>query len=762
MVLLLRCTLTFLSLAAAVDAFRQHSCGFHRPLVSSTTGKNEFCGFSTKRRQCYTRRRRNSLRSVAMVQENGVAGAAVGEIGGLLPTTTDALNFEIKRLCSSGKVQEAQSLLSAVESQLDTSINKEGEGFPVVKPDQSTYVLVIHGLSNSPGGALKAEQLLRHMSDLSKEHACCTPKGQTYSAVIQAWSKTTKKRNIAAQHADDLLEELWSLYNNTQSKDRSAYIPTRATYTSTISAWARSGLKRRAAERAEELLEEMESFSRENSVIMLGVTTACVNAVLNAWAKSTDPSAAERCEVILKRMESLALSEGRVELQPDTVSFNTVINAFAQSGKRSAPRRAELLLQQMDKLSQEHHFPCQPDTLSFNVVINGWAKSREAAAARRADAILRHMERQNEAQYTIVKPDATTYNNVIHAWSRSKEPDAPQRADEVLKRMENAYSNGNRRARPDANTYNSIINVWAKSKHARAGERALEILNLMKHSEDDSCRPDAVTYTSVIDTLAKCESPDSVENAVALLTEMEESRDVHLKPNVRTYTSAINAIARSRENPQRAEAILERMEALEDASVEPDVVCFNAVINAWGWSQEKGKASQAHQLYQRMMDHFNSGNVNAKPDIVTCNSILNACAFDNGVEESERAATMTIAIQTLEAFQSTAPSFGWPNHVTYGNMLLCISRQMPMSDARLDLAEATFWQCARAGHVSALVISQLRNALDGERLKSLLGSALFVNTPEKFSYDMKSLPRDWRRFAPQSKHRRPNASRKTL
>jgi hypothetical protein len=110
---------------------------------------------------------------------------------------------------------------------------------------------------------------------------------------------------------------------------------------------------------------------------------------------------------------------------------------------------------------------------------------------------------------------------------------------------------------------------------------------------------------------------------------------------------------------------------------------------------------------------------------------------------------MEIAIQSLEAFQAPAPTYGWPNHITFSNMLLAIGRQMPMSEMRLDLAEATFWQCCKAGHVSALVISHLRNALDEKRLKSVMGSALFVNRADAFSYDMRRLPREWRRCAPQ-------------
>jgi len=220
---------------------------------------------------------------------------------------------------------------------------------------------------------------------------------------------------------------------------------------------------------------------------------------------------------------------------------------------------------------------------------------------------------------------------------------------------------------------------------------------------------------------------------------------------------AINTIARSRKHPERAEAILDRVESLYESGqldVQPDTVCYNAVINALGWSDMKRKSEKAYRLYQRMMEAYESGrNSSVKPDIITCNSILNACAFERADSDADRAAAVEIAIQSLEAFQAPAPKYGWPNQITYSNMLLTIGRQMPMNDRRLDLAEATFWQCCKAGHVSALVISHLRIALDAERLQSILGSALIVNRDDKFSYDMRKLPHEWRRFAPQQKDR---------
>lgn len=80
---------------------------------------------------------------------------------------------------------------------------------------------------------------------------------------------------MSPDRAEALLHKCWYVFNATGDE---SWLPTQATYTSVITAWARSNQKKRAAERAEELLEEMEFL--HHTYPHLEPTTACVNAVL--------------------------------------------------------------------------------------------------------------------------------------------------------------------------------------------------------------------------------------------------------------------------------------------------------------------------------------------------------------------------------------------------------------------------------------------------------------------------------------------------
>jgi hypothetical protein len=230
----------------------------------------------------------------------------------------------------------------------------------------------------------------------------------------------------------------------------------------------------------------------------------------------------------------------------------------------------------------------------------------------------------------------------------------------------------------------------------------------------------------------------------------------------------VHAIARSRILPERAEQIVNRLEQMYesgDGDIQPDVVCYDALINAYGWSNQKGKSLKCFEIYEKMLHQYRSRkNPDAKPDIITCNSVLNACAFEDAETAAEHAAIMNIAVQILEDFQSTTPTFGRPNHVTYANILRSIEKHMlPTKDGvfgkeddsqKYELAETTFWHCCQIGGVSVLVVTNLALVLPWDRLKKMLGPALLNADGEHLRFNYRKLPREWTRYAPQPKERR--------
>lgn len=211
---------------------------------------------------------------------------------------------------------------------------------------------------------------------------------------------------------------------------------------------------------------------------------------------------------------------------------------------------------------------------------------------------------------------------------------------------------------------------------------------------------------------------------------------------------------------------MERLETMADQgnkALTPDTVCYNAVLNAYGWSKLRGKGSKCFNILQRMIERSESSDsAQAKPDIITCNSVINACAFEKPESDLEKEQVIKVVVDTLEIFQKVVPKYGYPDHITYSQVIYAISNQMDPGDRQYDLAEATFWQCCEAGHVNPKVVTALEQVLPWSRFSNIMGSSLNSEEGERISFDLNSLPRSWTRKSMKNKghtHSRPSHKR---
>jgi len=592
-----------------------------------------------------------------------------------------------------------------------------------------------HLYNNSVNCAEQAEILLRKML---KEHdeginTDALVDTTTYNTVIKVWSHSG--RSDAGENAQRLLNEMWEMVTE---KGWDEVTPDQFTYSTVMSAWARSGLGQEGAERSESLLEEMEYYRKQGKG---GPSTYCCNAVLNAWAKSKSVFALERAQAIIHRMETLCFN--RRELTPNVISYNTVISLHAKHGDADG---AEAVLRRMQSLSQDSETKdifaaCSPDIISYNSVIAAWSKRKTPKAAEKAERILRGMEDRYARGLSHFLPDACTYSSVISAWAQSGDEKGAERAEQVLNTMIMTYKNGNLASLPTS-CFNAVCNAYAKSKEYTSATEALSILDKM---EQLNVRPDIYTYTTIIDALAKQGTEECATKALSLLREIEhvytKTKDPSLKPNKKTFTSVITAISRSKKDPIRAEEILKEMETKNyDVA---DVVCYNALLNAWAWSSnEKEKAIRVDEIFRTMLQR-SIDDEECKPDVVTLNSILNACAFTETSDEAISSNTVRIAVNAYELFQDESSTFEPPNHLSYGLMLMVLNKLLIPGTLRTDLMKNIFYQCCRVGCLSGFVVTQLQLGLSVMDLKELFGSAVIVDRAKVVRIDKRKVPKEW-------------------
>jgi pentatricopeptide repeat protein len=527
-----------------------------------------------------------------------------------------------------------------------------------------------------------------------------------------------------------------------------------------------------SASRAHELLQRIEALHQEG-YYAVAPDIVSLNSVLNAWALSNEPFAAEK---------ALRLLHDNEDLEPNVISFNTVILAFA---KRGAVTEAHELLQKM-----EIDYGLQPDTISYNSLLYGYAHANQP---ERAESLLKQMMR------TSVKPDTISFNTVLLAWSKSNEnPNKVcQRAEELLQHMELLHQAGNENVAPDVYSYTTVISALSNSKCVTAASRALALLERMEERQSPLLVPNAVTYTTVMTTLSRCgyhnaameaqilldkmihnyeagnedckpdtvaftaviscwargyEEEDADEKAMALLEKMKNMDGV--QPNALTYTSVLKALSRSQKgtSAQRAEELLDEMECAYqngNDALEPTSIHYNVVMDVHANSPNYDKAFQAYRLYQNMKT---LGRENTKPNIITYNSILRACANTFGNQSTKEKA---LAIATT-CFQSILKSDDIePSSITFVFFMKAIRKLVKSSGTssggatkQHEMLTKCFRYCCQLGLLNDVVLQQVKFACRSQKeLATLL--ELEVDTFSPNTISSSDLPSTWTHNADQ-------------
>ena len=529
-----------------------------------------------------------------------------------------------------------------------------------------------------------------------------------------------------------------------------------------------------AAARAQELFQRIEALHQEG-YYAVAPDVVSLNSVFNAWAQSNEEFAAEKALQLLHANESLEPNvisfntiiwafakrgaaveahdllhkmESDYGLQPDIISFNSLLYAYAQANQ---PDRAESLLKEMMR-----GLTAKPNTISFNTVLLAWSKSNanHTKVCKRAEELLKHMELLYQAGNENVAPDVYSYTTVLSALSTSKCVTAASRALKLLERMETHVV-------PNAVTYTTVMTTLSRCGYRNAAQEAQKLLDRMianYQAGNQDCKPDTVAFTAVISCWARgYEEEDADQKALALLEQMKTMDG--LEPNGLTYTSVLKALSRSQKGTavQKAEELLNEMESAfqhGNAALEPTSIHYNVVMDVHAKSPYCDKAVQADRLYQRMME---LGRDNAKPNIITYNSILRACANTFGNKSSKEAA-LTIATKSFQSILTSKDIE--PSSITFLFFMKAIRKLVGDETGgnhgiskQHEMLAKCFRYCCRLGLLNDVVLQQAKL---GCRSKAELATLLELNA-DAFSpstISSSDLPAPWTCNAEQQLHSR--------
>ncbi len=660
------------------------------------------------------------------------------------------------------------------------------------QPNEIGYATVIDGYSRVCDGE-NAERILQLMkgrfgNDTNKNGANVV----AYNAAISAWARsasraeaaTTSESRSAAEKAEQLLREMWSLQRE-RSDDRvsNQILPDVVSYSSVISAYASCLDRPFGLKRAEELLTELEGLAEKESNESIHdfnqqqkhasksnrgggrhpdgfqLNSTVYNALLQAYANAGDTSSAEN---LLDRMISLhsrSLKEGGGgpfrNVSPNTRTFNVVLNTWAKRGTREAGAKANDLLRKMEDMSTVYKDRInQPDIISYNTVLAAWAKSAgfgqapsEAEEIVGKEAAYKALELLDRMEQSFrIKPDRISYSTTISAFANAVQTcesgiSMAQEADGLIYRMRDRMG-----IEPDDYSFNGVLLAWSRSSGGMSSAQHCEsILRSMKN-------PTNVSWSTVINAYAHA---GGALEAAALLKEMENvrrqssSHASNALPIV-VYNNVIHAWSRNADPDasKYAEAILDRLESgCSSLNLpQPDVISYRLVLNALEHTKDSDKAERAKSILDRftaslpLVNDLNTVNHQLRDNILGAyNSVLAACAYtpSNAGDQARNNAAI-ILVETLRDLNNSKDITLGPNQESFSVFIQgCTHLFQPDSSDRALLMRSALRECCEKGLLNAKIWDKFCNSSSEEEVQSFLsgteGNGSFATLPVDWS-----------------------------
>jgi hypothetical protein len=330
--------------------------------------------------------------------------------------------------------------------------------------------------------------------------------------LMKAWSHLAPPREkIDCKECVLAVEQLVKRVIDEKAAGNEAADLTTEDYNCLLEGWARSQQGPAAAERCEQILEQMQLSGPSPDL-------ASFKACLMAWRQSGDSSASychHRVQRLLEWMIQLCSKGDNVKVLPDADCFDIVLQTWSRSGDPQAPKQTEQIVGLMERLHKSTGSErLKPRRTSFNAVLAAWSKSTNSeAAAHRVAAILSFMELRAAQGDVTVLPDSASYNTVIQTIAQSQDArTAAAKADDLLNHVNYNYRVDSTKALPDTILFNTAMGLWAKTGQSGAYRKARSILDKQlslydkelseENGRPERCKPDVFGYTSVIASCA--------------------------------------------------------------------------------------------------------------------------------------------------------------------------------------------------------------------------------------------------------------------
>ncbi|KAL7573581.1 hypothetical protein ACA910_008717 [Epithemia clementina (nom. ined.)] len=328
-----------------------------------------------------------------------------------------------------------------------------GEGELSVKPDQSTFDLVLLGLSKSsnPEHLVNAQALLDEM-----KRRWIKPSRASYRALMLAWAKLGNP-----DKAEQVFQSLKNSYILGEINEKPGY----KEYAARLEFWSNAGIPEMTKAALQEMLKEYDAGSLETKPGLKDYS-----AVIEAWVRSDSPQALDKAESELREIDRLANDDPKVaEARPNVFCYTALIAGYAQA---NLIEKALLLLNELHEISASMNddFGVKPSVTTYNAILSALPNARGKTNCENAEALWEQMR-----DYGI-QLNVDTYHALFATFAR-RPGILVGNIEELFHDMKQQYENGKKMLKPPFEVYSIRLIAWFK---ARNPEMTEQVLNEMR------------------------------------------------------------------------------------------------------------------------------------------------------------------------------------------------------------------------------------------------------------------------------------------
>lgn len=245
---------------------------------------------------------------------------------------------------------------------------------------------------------------------------------------------------------------------------------------------------------AQDLLETMEAatIDASNSAVCTSPAPTLMhyNAVLNAWAKSTDAQSGERAMSLLRRMEDQTTATGQphnLVPWPDRFSYTSAMDALLREQNfENILERMEAVLERFEANVDVRR---RPDAVTYNVLFHTLFRRLQGQTdlvaqiqvADMMEILLRRLKKHSPHFRTVAGSRVFRYyNDCFRAWAYTNAPESVNRATTLLREMDEDGIGSFPSARPNGTTYQFVLATISRSRDVAAVQASREIFEKME------------------------------------------------------------------------------------------------------------------------------------------------------------------------------------------------------------------------------------------------------------------------------------------